>query len=131
MRLIYPGLFGVPDAEDPDPYGVNALQEAGIEIRDAETHERASKHAFEFNPSPSSPIYASFNRLSIDSPRARAGSWRHSRQNSVSYVDTATQTEVRQQAEGGTQTEEHNKPAGEMFEEVKLEAADTVPQASA
>lgn len=112
--------------EDPDPYGVNALQEAGVEIRDAETHERPSKDAFDFNPSPSSPIYASFNRMSMEpSPRARAVSWRHSRQNSVSYVDMATQTEAREFAELGTQTEEHDKTEIEKVGLIKDKASDT------
>ncbi|EED18220.1 DUF500 domain protein [Talaromyces stipitatus ATCC 10500] len=66
--------FGVPAADDPDPYGVHALEEQGMFIREAGTHNRPSQEVFEFRPSPSSPIYNSFVRQSIDSsPRQ---SWR-------------------------------------------------------
>jgi hypothetical protein len=62
--------FGVPDIDDPDPYGVKALKEAGIEIHDAETHNTALAEAFEFKPSPTSPVYATFARRSLEgSPR--------------------------------------------------------------
>lgn len=85
--------FGVPAADDPDPYGVRALEEQGMFIREAGTHNRPSQEVFEFRPSPSSPIYNSFVRQSIDSsPRQ---SWRASLQSTKSYVsvDRGTQTE--------------------------------------
>jgi len=86
------GSFGIPDVEDPDPYGVKALEEAGIEIRDAKTHEKPAAEAFVFQPSPSSPIYSSFARKSIDGhQRDRSGSWRNSMA-SVASVDRGTQT---------------------------------------
>lgn len=59
-------LFGVPTKEDPDPYGVLALEKEGFEIREAGTHRRPSSEQFEFNPSPLSPIYSAFSRKSID-----------------------------------------------------------------
>lgn len=83
--------FGVPAADDPDPYGVRALEEQGMFIREAGTHNRPSQEVFEFRPSPSSPIYNSFVRQSIDSsPRQ---SWRASMQSTKSYVSQGTQTE--------------------------------------
>ncbi|EEA24473.1 DUF500 domain protein [Talaromyces marneffei ATCC 18224] len=84
--------FGVPAPDDPDPYGVHALEEQGLFIREAGTHNRPSQEVFEFRPSPSSPIYNSFVRQSIDlSPRQ---SWRASLQSTKSYVsvDRGTQT---------------------------------------
>ena len=42
--------FGVPDYEDPDPYGVKALEAKGLFIREAGTKERPSASAFEFRP---------------------------------------------------------------------------------
>lgn len=91
--------FGVPAPDDPDPYGVRALEEQGMFIREAGTHNRPSQEVFEFRPSPSSPIYNSFVRQSIDSsPRQ---SWRTSLQSTKSYVsvDRGTQTDDMQAAQ--------------------------------
>lgn len=85
--------FGIPASDDPDPYGVRALEEQGLFIREAGTHNRPAHEVFEFRPSPSSPIYNSFVRQSIDSsPRL---SWRASMQSTKSYVSTdkGTQTD--------------------------------------
>lgn len=98
--------FGVPDKEDPDPYGVLALQDAGFEIKEAGTHKRPTSAQFEFNPSPTSPIYStfrrSFDRSSIDGRSAsRRSSWRTSAISSVieprsssKMVDMSTQTDI-------------------------------------
>lgn len=84
-------LFGIPDIEDPDPYGVKALEAEGLNIREAGTHSRPSAEVFEFNPSPSSPIYPAYRR-SVDSPlRGRTNSWRGS-VNSIASIDRGTQT---------------------------------------
>ncbi|KAL1968944.1 hypothetical protein VTN77DRAFT_778 [Rasamsonia byssochlamydoides] len=85
------GTFGIPAADDPDPYGVKALEEQGLFIREAGTHARPNREVFEFRPSPSSPIYSAFARQS-DSTR---NSWRASVQSSKSCtsVDKGTQTE--------------------------------------
>lgn len=86
--------FGIPASDDPDPYGVRALEEQGLFIREAGTHNRPTPEVFEFRPNPSSPIYNSFVRQSIDSsPRQ---SWRASVQSAKSYVnsDRGTQTDV-------------------------------------
>ncbi|EON95630.1 putative duf500 domain protein [Phaeoacremonium minimum UCRPA7] len=55
-------LFGIPDPDDPDPFGVHALEQEGLEIRDAATRSRPSSQQFEYHPSPTSPIYSKFNR---------------------------------------------------------------------
>lgn len=82
--------FGVPDADDPDPYGVKALEAEGMFIREAGSKVRPSHDAFEFRPNPSSPVYATFSRRSLDSsPR---NSWRASVQ-SYASVDRGTQTD--------------------------------------
>ena len=93
-------IFGIPDKEDPDPYGVKALQDAGMEIREATTRARASVDDFEFKPSPSSPIYPAFNRRSMDSRSnqslSRRSSWRTStlsNEHRTPTADSATQTE--------------------------------------
>ncbi|KAJ4358056.1 uncharacterized protein N0V89_002635 [Didymosphaeria variabile] len=98
--------FGVPDKEDPDPYGVLALQEAGLDIKEAGTHKRPTSEQFEFNPAPTSPIYStfrrSFDRSSFDGRSvSRRSSWRTSTISSVleprtpsKMVDTSTQTDT-------------------------------------
>ncbi|KAI8933510.1 hypothetical protein NX059_009247 [Plenodomus lindquistii] len=114
FEIMAPGgePFGIPDAEDPDPYGVLALQEAGFEIREAGTHSRPSSEQFEFKPSPTSPIYNTFRnstvRRSIDTSvgGSRRSSWRTSilsgfrepRTPSL-MVDTSTQTDMSTQTD--------------------------------
>jgi lipid-binding SYLF domain-containing protein len=80
--------FGVPAADDPDPYGVKALEAEGLFIREASTKVRASPENFQFKPSIGSPVYATFRR-SLDSSR---NSWRASVQ-SYTSVDRGTQTD--------------------------------------
>ncbi|KAH7324794.1 hypothetical protein B0I35DRAFT_335752, partial [Stachybotrys elegans] len=50
-------IFSVPEPDDPDPYGVEALRKEGLEILEAGTRSRPSSAQFEFHPSPSSPVY--------------------------------------------------------------------------
>lgn len=85
-----PAAFGVPAADDPDPYGVKALEAEGLFIREAGTKVRPNQEVFEFRPSPASPVYATFSRRSHDSsPR---NSWRASVQ-SYTSVDRGVQTD--------------------------------------
>ncbi|KAJ5626829.1 hypothetical protein N7528_004256 [Penicillium herquei] len=82
--------FGVPSSEDPDPYGVKALEAEGMFIREAGTKVRPSPEVFEFRPNPGSPVYSTFPRRSFESsPR---NSWRASVQ-SYSSVNRGTQTD--------------------------------------
>lgn len=80
--------FGIPAADDPDPYGVKALEAEGLFIREASTKVRASPETFQFKPSAGSPVYATFRR-SLDSSR---NSWRASVQ-SYTSVTRGTQTD--------------------------------------
>jgi lipid-binding SYLF domain-containing protein len=82
--------FGIPEPDDPDPYGVKALEAEGLFIREAGTKVRPSPDIFEFRPNPTSPVFATFSRRSMDSsPR---NSWRTSVQ-SHAYSDRGTQTD--------------------------------------
>ena len=84
--------FGLPPPEDdPDPYGVHALQNEGFEIKEITESgavSRPSMEAFVYHPSPSSPIYANFTRHS------RRLSKRDSGGLSIASTDRATQTEI-------------------------------------
>ncbi|KAJ5958355.1 uncharacterized protein N7479_005505 [Penicillium vulpinum] len=95
MELTEDGqqIFGVPAVDDPDPYGVKALEAEGLFIREAGTKVRPNHDTFEFRPNLDSPIYSTFSRRSIDS--SSRNSWRASVQSSRSYasVDRGTQTD--------------------------------------
>ncbi|KXH64842.1 LAS seventeen-binding protein [Colletotrichum nymphaeae SA-01] len=54
--------FGIPNTEDPDPFGVLALEMAGLEIREAGTRLRPTSNQFEFHPVPSSPAFSKFRQ---------------------------------------------------------------------
>jgi hypothetical protein len=87
-------VFGVPDPEDPDPFGVRALEKEGLEIRDAATHSRPSSQVFEYHPSPTSPTYNRFYRRSIGTGTA-------SNRDSYGSIHSGTYTT----SEASTQTE--------------------------
>ncbi|KAK3111432.1 hypothetical protein LTR53_013341 [Teratosphaeriaceae sp. CCFEE 6253] len=107
-------MFGVPEKDDPDPYGVLALEKEGLGLKEAGTHKHASWEEFAFNPSPTSPVHQVYQRKSNETARSATGrsSWRASAfaeikspsslRNSMEqgrakppslYTDTATQTE--------------------------------------
>ena len=93
--------FGVPDKDDPDPYGVLALEREGMQIREAGSKIRPSMDQFQFNPTPSSPVFNTYHRdsLSLDGKNGSArNSWRISQQSNL--TDRSTQT-----IEAGTQTD--------------------------
>ena len=85
---VAPG-FGLPAEDDPDPFGVKALEHEGFEIKEAGTNRRPSMEAFEYKPSPTSPIYSSFRRHSIDSARRNS---KRSSVRSIASTDRGTQT---------------------------------------
>jgi len=59
-------VFGLPSLNDPDPFGVLALEMAGVGIREAGTHLRPESSQFEFHPSPTSPAFPKAKRGSVD-----------------------------------------------------------------
>lgn len=86
-----PNGFGLPAEDDPDPFGVHALEKIGLQIREAGSNSRPSVEAFEYKPSPSSPIYSSFKRHSAENIYRRSS--KRSSLQSVASVDRGTQTE--------------------------------------
>ncbi|KAE8362937.1 hypothetical protein BDV27DRAFT_13157 [Aspergillus caelatus] len=84
-----PMKFGIPAPDDPDPFGVKALEAEGLFIREAGTKTRPHVNSFEFRPSPTSPIYSTFRHSVDSSPR---NSWRTSVQ-SYASIDRGTQTD--------------------------------------
>lgn len=74
-------VFGVPDREDPDPYGVLALEKEGFLIKEAGSQQAADHEQFDFKPALTSPVYSTYNkssqRGSLESSNNR-NSWRSS-----------------------------------------------------
>jgi len=94
MEIVDTSGFGLPPPEDdPDPFGVRALEQEGMEIREAGTRSRPSMEAFEYKPSQTSPIYSSFGRRhSLDSRHSKRDSGRLSI--ASTNTDRGTQTEI-------------------------------------
>ena len=90
--------FGVPDSEDPDPFGVLALEMAGLEIREAGSRLRPTSSQFDYAPSPTSPLFPRFKRTSGDTFGTR------SNRGSCLSVQTHVTTDA------GTQTSTSNTP---------------------
>ncbi|EFX02245.1 duf500 domain containing protein [Grosmannia clavigera kw1407] len=104
-------LFGIPDPEDPDPYGVLALEKEGLEVRDAITRSRPSSQQFEFNPSPSSPIYGRFHRLSVV-PSLAVPADGHTAGDITSDEEKSVYEDVAEPADLVAPTDPHTPPAG-------------------
>lgn len=91
--------FGLPDFFDPDPFGVKALEMAGLEIREAGTKNRPPSSQFEYNPTPTSPFFPHFNpRQSSDTYATPSNSNRASCMSSRTtfsrMTDAFTQTTI-------------------------------------
>ncbi|KAI7368419.1 DUF500-domain-containing protein [Hortaea werneckii] len=84
-------MFGVPEKDDPDPYGVLALEKEGLSLKEAGTHKRASWQEFSFNPAPNSPVHAAY-RQSQSREMSRRSSWRTS---ALSTAEAKTTSSLR------------------------------------
>ena len=74
--------FGIPDAGDPDPFGVLALEMAGLEIREAGTKIRPTSSQLGVGSNPASPTTSRFGSISLDT--------RQSTSNRGSYMSSHT-----------------------------------------
>ncbi|EHL01354.1 hypothetical protein M7I_2687 [Glarea lozoyensis 74030] len=95
--------FGLPEPDDPDPFGVLALEAAGLEIREAGTKSRPASSQFEYNPSPTSPAFSRFHRRSMDTLGTSSN-----RESYISTRSNRTRTSTdryTQMSEMGTQTD--------------------------
>lgn len=89
--------FGLPPSDDPDPFGVLALEMAGVGIREAGSHLRPESSQFEYHPSPTSPSFPKVKRGSVDTAMSRS--------NRGSYMSNRTVgTEKSQTTDACTQT---------------------------
>lgn len=96
--------FGIPEVDDPDPFGVLALEKIGLEIKEAGTKSRPPSSMFEYNPSPTSPIFGRFqHRRSMDTLATNSN-----RESYMSTRSSRTRTSTdrwTQTTEMGTQTD--------------------------
>jgi lipid-binding SYLF domain-containing protein len=100
--------FGIPQNDDPDPFGVLALEMAGLEIREAGTRLRPASHQFDYTPSPTSPVFPRFNHNSIIGSHRQSVDTYQSRSNRGSLM--STQTTRTQMTDAFTQTDVGNTP---------------------
>jgi hypothetical protein len=106
--------FGIPEPDDPDPFGVLALEKEGFEIREAGTKERPPSSQFEFNPSPTSPVYSKFHRRSMDTLGSQSN--RASYMSNISMRTARTSTDrATQTTEMGTQTDDFTPGTSPSF----------------
>ncbi|OAA47738.1 DUF500 domain protein [Metarhizium rileyi] len=86
--------FGMPKPDDPDPFGVLALEMAGLEIREAGTHLRPASSQFDMNVNPRSPTLSKFGRQSVDTfvSRSNRASVMSNRTVKSQMTDAGTQT---------------------------------------
>lgn len=87
--------FGIPNLEDPDPFGVIALEMAGLEIREAGTRLRPQSSQFEYSPAPTSPVFSKFSRQSTDTyiSKSNRGSFMSNKTQATAVTDAYTQTD--------------------------------------
>ncbi|QLI63837.1 SH3 domain-containing YSC84-like protein 1 [Metarhizium brunneum] len=87
-------VFGRPKPDDPDPFGVLALEMAGLEIREAGTRLRPASNQFEINSNTRSPTLSKFGRQSIDTfvSKSNRASVLSSRTVKSQMTDAGTQT---------------------------------------
>ncbi|KAI0196880.1 hypothetical protein F4808DRAFT_303478 [Astrocystis sublimbata] len=121
--------FGLHPAPDPDPFGVMALEMAGIGIREAGTHLRPDSSQFEFHPSPTSPAFPKGKRGSIDTAMSRSnrGSYMSSRtvgteksQTTDAYTQTFSPTPETTPTHSQSQSEDGNhQPLSDEVQEPK------------
>ncbi|ATY65307.1 DUF500 domain [Cordyceps militaris] len=88
--------FGVPKADDPDPFGILALEMAGLEIREVGSRLRPASSQVDFGSGPMSPVLSKFSRQSIESmARSNRGSYMSNRTIKSQLTDVAAQTGTR------------------------------------
>ncbi|OBT62198.1 hypothetical protein VE03_08367 [Pseudogymnoascus sp. 23342-1-I1] len=109
-------VFGIPEPDDPDPFGVHALEQAGLEIREAGSHSRPNSSQFEYKPSPTSPIFPHLNRMSMDTTGAGSRG---------SYMSNSKRASLRtvRSISMGTQTDADESSS--VHAKTPIDAADT------
>jgi hypothetical protein len=84
--------FGIPSADDPDPFGLIALEMAGLEIRESGSKPRPHSHQYDYGPIPTSPAFSKYSRQSVDTflSRSNRGSVTSNRTQATAFTDLGT-----------------------------------------
>lgn len=102
--------FGLPKADDPDPFGILALEMAGLEIREVGSRLRPASSQVEFGNGPMSPGISKFSRQSIESmARSNRGSYMSNRTIKSQLTDVATQTDTRSSSPSPRDSDERSE----------------------
>ncbi|KAF4126765.1 protein of unknown function DUF500 [Geosmithia morbida] len=105
------GPFGYPQVDDPDPFGILALEMAGMEIREAGTTYRPVSSQLDFQPANGNRPLSSTTALSRRhySANRQSGDTFLSRSNRESYMSTRTvksqMTDAHTQTDTGASTD--------------------------
>jgi hypothetical protein len=93
---VSPRPFGMPNLDDPDPFGVLALEMAGLEIREAGSRQRPTSSQFDFNPRPSSSALSKIHRQSAETflTKSNRESYMSNRTIKSQVTDAYTQTDT-------------------------------------
>lgn len=125
--------FGIPEPDDPDPFGVLALEKIGLEIKEAGTKSRPPSSQFDYNPSPTSPIFSRFHRKSMDTIGTKSN--RESYMSTLSNRTRRSMDRSTQTTEMGTQTDYPISPVAspnyngdKRFEEIDEEPRVVEPE---
>ncbi|KAG6111260.1 hypothetical protein E4U31_004770 [Claviceps sp. LM219 group G6] len=88
--------FGIVKADDPDPFGILALEMAGLEIREAGSRLRPSSSQFDIISNPRSPSFSRFDRQSMDTSMSKSNRASVRSLNTIrsQMTDAGTQTDV-------------------------------------
>lgn len=118
--------FGVPEEDDPDPYGVAALEKQGLGIVEAGTHARVSSDQFEFRPRSGSFRSRANTASSTPTYRTSLGAAHDPSRWSRSSIDAATQTNGHVEDEATSSTTSSHSPRV-LTKNVVLPAQDDRP----
>lgn len=117
--------FGRPKADDPDPFGILALEMAGLEIREAGSRLRPASSQVDFGNGPMSPALSKFSRQSIESmARSNRGSYMSTRTIKSQVTDVATQTDVRSASPSPRPSDERNERPSVDKEDADAQSVD-------
>ncbi|KAG6004140.1 hypothetical protein E4U21_001357 [Claviceps maximensis] len=104
--------FGFVKADDPDPFGILALEMAGLEIREAGSRLRPSSSQFDLVSNPRSPSFSRFDRQSMDvfASKSNRASIRSLNTIKSEVTDAGTQTDAgKSDTPGTTPSPEHSE----------------------
>ncbi|CAG9937143.1 unnamed protein product [Clonostachys rosea f. rosea IK726] len=122
-----PRAFGLLNSEDPDPFGILALEMAGMEIREAGSRARPTSSQLDFHPQRMSSL-SKVQRQSIETSnnRSNRGSLMSTRTVKSQTTDVATQTDTGNTSETSPSPGRSENGQGRGSTEIAKNTADDV-----